>query len=114
MKKCVNCGNVVEDDISICEQCGFDLTIKKQKEEKSIKVKTDIPTDLIDYPILSFIFGIIALIIPIFIFSFIAIKFSQRPCKPSFEPVANLGRIFGYLGFFISIIFIGFIISRFI
>lgn len=114
MKKCGKCGKLVEDDLSLCDNCGYDLSTQKEENTKLIKVTPQHPTDLFDYPILSFVFGIFSLIFPIYIFSLLAIKLSKKPYKPSLEPMSKLGNIFGYLGILVSTLFIGYIIYRFI
>ncbi|HHU55703.1 MAG TPA: zinc-ribbon domain-containing protein [Acholeplasmataceae bacterium] len=114
MKTCKHCGNVVDDDVLICIHCGFEIPEEEKEKPKLIKVETQSTTDLIDFPILSFALGILSLIIPIYLFSILAIKLSKRPAKPSFIPLSKLGNIFGYIGLFISTIFIGFIVYLFL
>lgn len=119
MKKCKRCGKMHEDDyIEVCDVCGFDfeehIKVSRILSEAEPSIQQVRNSDLLDFPILTFVFGIVGLILPIFIFSFIAIHFSKRPAKDSLEPLRNLGRIFGYVGMFISMIAIVYIIFTFI
>ena len=106
--KCLRCGRIYNDDtIEVCKDCGYDF-----KEGKRIgkildsKKDPDVPshreTDLIDYPILSFVFSILGLIIPLLVFSLLAIHFSKTPAKANLIPFSNLGNVFGIIGVAIS------------
>lgn len=106
--KCLRCGKEFNDEKrEFCDECGYDFNegkrINKVLNEKS---DPDLPsnkqTDLIDYPILSFIFSILGLIVPLLIFSILAIKLSRKPSKANLIPFANIGYVFGILGIGIS------------
>lgn len=103
--KCIRCGKDMGES-KVCNNCGYDISIDN-RVKRILKVKPDMsehqnPTDLLDYPILSFIVGIIGIMIPIYFFSFLALKLSQKPAKPSYEPFQNLGKILAYVGFTVS------------
>ncbi|MDY0063825.1 MAG: hypothetical protein RBS25_01935 [Bacilli bacterium] len=117
MKKCKRCGKSHDNQVLICDNCGYDFeeeqllrqttTIKKQQSNHS-------ESDLIDYPILSFIMGLLSLIIPIFVFAIIAIKTANREHKPSLEPFSVVGKILGYLGIAESVFVVVFLIFTFL
>jgi ribosomal protein L37E len=116
--KCERCGKVFQEAVEVCDNCGLDFdTNRKIKKTLSIKkepIKYNTTSDLVDYPILTFITGLLSLIIPLYIFSFIAIRLSKKPSKVSLIPFANLGKVFGYFGFLVSTIFIGYILFTFV
>lgn len=118
MKKCASCGKEVKKTEIICEYCGFDFELARRQSRNIKEPKEPInyqsKSDLFDYPILSFLLGIAALIIPIYLFSILAIRMSKKPAKPSLEPLSNMGRFLGYLGFIVSTIFILFLLYYFI
>ncbi|MDD3999531.1 MAG: hypothetical protein PHX62_01375 [Bacilli bacterium] len=68
MKKCTRCGTMVPDNTKICDKCAFDFD-EYEKYYHLYEVKEDpvVPegqrTNLTDFPILTFIFGIISLIL---------------------------------------------------
>lgn len=107
--KCARCGKVYDKPISICKDCGYDFD-EARVIKKKLKIKQEplhvSDSDLFDNPIFTFVFGLISLIIPIFVFSILAIKFSKRPAKVNLEPFSNLGKIFGYIGYGVSSIFV--------
>lgn len=116
--KCVRCGKVFKENVEVCDQCGYEFSegerIKKiLDEKKDPEVPLHEQTNLIDYPILSFVFSILGLLIPIFIFSILAMKLGKKPARVKYQPFANVGYIFGILGIAISIIFISMIIFIF-
>lgn len=115
--KCLSCGKDMGNK-TVCKNCGFDSLenkrVKKLLNEKEDKTIYDGNTDLLDYPILSFILGILSLILPIFIFSFLAIKLAKKPAKPSYEPFQNLGRVLGFFGLGVSTVLTLYIIFSFI
>lgn len=118
MKKCKRCGKEFKDDlIEICDECGYnfdyDKKISKVLDEKNDPdIDDKHKSDLVDYPILSFIFGIIGLIVPLYLFSVLAILLSKKKAKIKLIPFANVGRIFGFLGIFVSTIIIVYILTR--
>ena len=117
--KCKRCGKDFKNIIvEVCDECGYDFTedvrigkILDNKQDPEVDEKNK--TDLVDFPILSFIFAILGLIIPIFILSIIAIKLSKKPSKVKYLPFSNLGNIFGILGIVVSGIFVTMIIFIF-
>ena len=115
MKKCLRCGKKHNDDtIEICDECGFDFEEHRRMSillsEKKSPTVNGVKSDVYDYPILTFIMGLLALVIPVFVFSFIALYLAKRPCKPSLQPFVNLGKVFGILGFVVSFIAITYIV----
>lgn len=110
--KCERCGKDFGNEIvEVCDECGYNFEegkrIKKELHERPEKiVSEDKETDLIDYPILSFVFGIIGLIIPLIVFSLLAIWLGRKPAKIRLTPFSNLGFVFGIIGVGISIIFL--------
>lgn len=118
MKKCASCGKEVKKEEIICEYCGFDFELARRQsriiKEPQESTNYQSRSDLFDYPILTFVLGIVALIVPIYLFSVLAIKMSKKSTKPSLEPLMNMGRFLGYLGFIVSTIFIVFLLYYFI
>ena len=118
--KCKRCGKDFKNIIvEVCDECGYDFTedvrigkILDNKQDPEIDEKNK--TDLVDYPILSFVFAILGLLIPLFVLSIIAIKLSKKPSKVKYVPFSNLGNIFGILGIVMSGIFISMIIFMFL
>ena len=109
--KCLRCGKDFRNQkVEVCNECGYDFK-EGERLNKILNEKSDpnVPdhkkTDLIDYPILSFIFSIFGLILPLFIFSILAIKLSKKPSKANLIPFANIGNVFGILGIAISVFF---------
>ncbi len=116
--KCKRCGKEFNENVEICDECGYNF-VEDKKIGKILDQKRDpsIPEhnkyDLIDFPILSFIFGLIGLIIPVFICSVLAMKFSKKPAKVSLVPCSKLGYIFGIVGIAISFLFVTMILIYF-
>ena len=112
MIKCQRCGKVYEDDnIEVCEVCGYNFAEgKKLAKVLDTKPDPDVDetkqTDLFDFPILGFVLGLLGLILPIFIFSILAIKLSKKPAKTSLVPFSKLAYIMGIIGLFVSVAFI--------
>ena len=106
--KCLRCGKEFKDKKrEFCDECGYDFNEGKRLNKiLNEKQDPDVPlhkqTDLIDYPILSFVFSILGLMIPIALFSILAIRFSKKPSKANLIPLANVGYVFGILGIAIS------------
>lgn len=102
MKKCVRCGKNVDDDAQVCE-CGFDFH-RYEIEKKYLSPKEDpvVPkgeeSSLIDNPILTFIFGILSMALPIFVFSLLAFRFASKPSKVKLEKFQKIGNVFAYIG----------------
>lgn len=109
--KCLRCGKEFKDsNRKICDECGYNFK-EGERLNKILNVKKDpdVPqnkkTDLVDYPILSFIFGVLGIILPIGVFSGLAIHLSKKPSKASLIPFANVGYVFGIVGIGLSVLF---------
>ena len=106
--KCLRCGKEFKDkNREFCDECGYDFNEGKSlnkilNEKQDPDVPLNKQTDLIDYPILSFVFSILGLMIPVLVFSLLAIKLSKKPSKAKLIPFANVGYVFGILGIGIS------------
>ncbi len=114
--KCLRCGKVVSDNENTCPNCGFD--IGAQKNYKKITVEADAEMDdkhkiiLIDNPILTFIFGLVSLMVALtlvvdlnyfFIMCFVltfslCFFFSTKPTRVKLKPVRTVGITMGYIG----------------
>lgn len=104
--KCERCGKEFSEHVDVCDNCGFDFE-EARVLKKKLNIKYDPTlytdnTDLFDFPVLSFILGLFSMIIPIFVFSIFAVKFSKKPSKSSLVAFSNMGRILGYLGYIVS------------
>lgn len=112
MIKCRRCGKVFEDDnVEVCDVCGYNFAEgKKLGEVFDVKSDPEVDetkqTDLFDFPILCFVFGILGLLLPIFVFSILAIKLSKKPAKANLVPFSKIGYIMGIIGLFVSVLFI--------
>lgn len=110
--KCLRCGKEFKDENrEFCDECGYDFEEGKRlnkmlNEKQDPNIASHKQSDLIDYPILSFVFSILGLIIPLMVLSIIAIKLSKKPSKANLIPFANLGYVFGILGVGISVLVI--------
>lgn len=110
--KCLRCGKEFKDEYRlVCDECGYDFEegkrlSKKYDAKKDPEVPNHKKTDLIDYPILSFIFSLLGLIIPLAIFSILAMRLSKKPAKANLVPFSNLGYVFGVVGIGISVLVI--------
>lgn len=117
--KCLRCGKQFNDDVKVCDECGFDF--EEFKKYKKIVVENDDDLDgkqkviLTDNPILTFIFGLVSLMIGLTIFVFglpisffmilgfvatfsMAFYFSVKPCRIKLKPVRNFGIVMGFIG----------------
>ena len=108
--KCMRCGKVNPDNVKQCEKCGYDFKeqlINKQLE-KIIKVQDDPDIDpkqksqLYDNPILTFIFGLLSIMLPIFVFSFLSWHMYKKPAKVKLETLRNFGNVLAYIGICVS------------
>lgn len=106
--KCIRCGKVFERPVEVCDVCSFNF---KEYEQISKYLEigpkpedlSDNKSDLVDRPILAFVFGILGLIfIGTFIFSILATTISQKPAKSSLRHVRKVGIILGYIGIGLS------------
>ena len=102
MKKCLRCGYNNKDEALKCEKCEFSFEeqavlekLKKYTQRDDPIVDSKDKASLIDNPILTFIFGILSLMLPIFIFSFLAWHMKKKPSKTKLVPFRNIGNIFG-------------------
>ena len=115
--KCKRCGKEVSDETKVCE-CGFDfeedekyaaLFNRKADPEVSEKDKNL----LIDFPILTFLFGLASLLLMILflfhpgfvvlyfvlvvVFIIMTMWFAKKPTKVKLEPTRNVGLWMAYL-----------------
>ncbi|MGI6710963.1 MAG: hypothetical protein ACOX4W_05920 [Bacilli bacterium] len=109
--KCLRCGKESLDDAIVCEECGFnfkehEMYLKYIKPKEDDKVEKGKESDLIDNPILTFVFGLLSMMIPIFLFSFLAFRFYKKPSKAKLIPLKNVGNIMAYIGVGLSIFII--------
>ena len=115
--KCERCGKVYDEPVSICTDCGYDFD-EAPRLKKLFKVKPEpkaqIESDLFDNPVFTFIFGLLSLLLPVYLFSILAIKMSKKPARVSLEPFRNLGKVFGYLGILVSTVVIGLLLFTFV
>ena len=118
--KCLRCGKEVSNTVTTCPECGFDL--EAQKKYVKITVEDDSDADdktkiiLIDNPILTFIFGLLSLMVALtlvvdinyfFIMCFVltfslCFFFSTRPTRVKFKPVRTFGVVLGYIALAIT------------
>lgn len=105
--KCLRCGKIHPDDVKVCKECGFSFEAFKQY--KKVKEKEDPEIDpkqkaaLIDNPLLTFIFGLLSVMLPIYIFSFLTFYMYKKPSKVKLETLRNFGNVLAYIGIAISI-----------
>jgi len=115
--KCKSCGKEVEENTKICPNCGFDIeSFNKRvvvKLAEDPEVENSERASLIDSPILTFLFGILALLFSIcfvvsetivilylalfILFNVLTFKFANKKCKVKLIPVRNVGKAFAYL-----------------
>ena len=116
--KCLRCGKLVDDTEKICPECGFDLEAQKNYKKITVEVDNDMDDKhkiiLIDNPILTFIFGLLALMLALtiavdpgltfffillFVLTFsLCFFFSTRPTRVKLKPVRTFGLVMGYIG----------------
>lgn len=116
--KCKRCGKEFKEYVEVCDECGYNFIDDKKigkilDQKRDPSVSDNNKYDLIDFPILAFIFGLIGLIIPVFICSVLAMKFSKKPAKASLEPCSKLGYVFGIVGIVVSVLFVTMILIYF-
>ncbi len=120
--KCLRCGKEVPENTKYCENCGFD--VQSQKEYKIVYKEVDPVLEskkkvtLVDYPVLTFLFGILAMmnaimysvmgsIFLMITFAFIfgtCFFFSTRQTKMKLKPFREVGIIIGFLALAVMII----------
>ncbi|MCI5939508.1 MAG: hypothetical protein SOU07_06720 [Bacilli bacterium] len=113
--KCKRCGKVFNENVEVCDECGYNFVqgekdSKLYDEKKDPQVSEQNKFDLIDYPILSFVFSVVGLVIPVFVLSALAIHLSKKPAKSSLIPFSKLGFIFGILGLVVSLLVISMVL----
>lgn len=120
MKKCLRCGHINKDQAVKCVNCQFSFEeqavyerLKKIAEKDDPIVDLKNKSSLIDNPVLTFIFGILSIMLPIFIFSFAAWYMKKKPSKAKLEPFRNIGNVFGYVGFVLSVALVGYLFYNF-
>lgn len=122
--KCLRCGKEVNDDIKYCENCGFDVQSQKNYQvvyqESDPVVEKNKKMGLIDFPILTFLFGLLSImnsfllalggkpIVIMFVISFALLfgfcfYFSTKPCKVKLKPFREVGIILAFIGLFITL-----------
>lgn len=116
MKKCLSCGKMHEDNIKKCDVCSYQFPsrIESTNIKKNETNTVARASDLSDYPLLTFIFGLLSLLAPIYLFSYLAIKMSKKPFKESLAHFRQFGLVLGYLGLLVSTFVIGLIIFTFL
>lgn len=124
LKKCVRCGKLVEEKFDVCDNCGFDF-LKYEAEQKVFKkeeepiVPRNIKTNLIDNPVFTFIFGILAILSSLHfvtskgivveyliysvIYIFITMVFSIKQVSVKMKEVRNVGKWMGNIAFAITL-----------
>lgn len=113
--KCKRCGKVFNENVEVCDECGYNF-LEGEKASKLLDEKKDPTTtehnkyDLIDFPILSFVFSVLGLIIPVFVLSFLAIHLSKKPAKASLVPFSKVGFVFGILGLVVSLLVVSMVL----
>lgn len=117
--KCKRCGKEVAENVSICDNCGFDLdeyrSLTKIIVEEDPEVELSKKSGLIDSPILAFIFGllsvlssltfvvlwsfqgiVIVLLAFVLLFNFLTFKLANKPAKIKLKPFSNVGKAMAY------------------
>lgn len=108
--KCQRCGKVNDDQALVCEKCGYHVQEQKINLEidKIIQTKEDPDVDpknrsqLYDNPILTLVFGLLSIMLPVFIFSFVAWHMYKKPAKVKLEVFRNFGNALAYVGICVS------------
>lgn len=121
--KCIRCGKVVNDSEKICPECGFNLEELKNYKKITVEVDPDIKDKnkiiLVDNPILTFIFGLLSLMIALtilvdpgitfifvifFVITFSAcFIFSTKPTRIKLRPVRSIGIVMGFIALGLTI-----------
>lgn len=128
--KCKRCGQEISDTDKICANCGFNLEEFKKQEKVLVEEDLDLPlskkSSLIDSPIITFMLGIISVLIALAIVSYSSVVIffvilevmailgtffaSAKVCKISLRPVRNVGVVLAYVGLAITIFKIAYVI----
>lgn len=128
--KCKRCGQEVRDTDKTCANCGFNLEEFKKQEKVLVPEDPDLPqskkSTLIDSPIITFMLGIISVLIALAIVSYSSVVIffvilevmavlgtffaSAKVCKISLRPVRNVGVVLAYVGLAITIFKIAYVI----
>ena len=128
--KCKRCGQEISDTGKICANCGFNLEEFKKQEKVLVEEDLDLPlskkSTLIDSPIITFMLGIISVLIALAIVSYSSVVIffvilevmailgtffaSAKVCKISLRPVRNVGVVLAYVGLAITIFKIAYVI----
>lgn len=124
--KCLRCGKEVEEGTKYCDNCGFDVESQKDYrivyKEVDPEVEKSKKTNLIDSPVLTFIFGILSMInalliagskpIPIFyILTFIILfgtcfYLSTRKAKVKLRPFREVGIVIAFIALALVLIIV--------
>ncbi|HHU21292.1 MAG TPA: hypothetical protein GXZ51_02475 [Acholeplasma sp.] len=116
MIRCIRCGMENDDKNEVCGNCGYSFKEQKVEEEyrKLLREDPSVPEEersgLVDSPILTFVFGLLSMLLPILVFSFLAWYNYKKPSKVKLEPLRNLGNIFAYIGAALSIFLLVYIV----
>ncbi|MFA7435861.1 MAG: zinc ribbon domain-containing protein [Bacilli bacterium] len=114
--KCKSCGKEVSDEATICQYCGFDLEAFKKLEKVIVQEDPDVDekvkSNLVDTPILAFIFGVLSILSSltfvvndriyililalVVLFNFLTFKLANKPAKVKLKPFANVGKGMAY------------------
>lgn len=106
MKKCLRCGKENPDDAKVCPDCEYEFI----KLDSEAKPEYKYESDLKDYPIFGFIFSVVGMILPIFIFSIVGILMSKKPAQNNLKPFKMLALVFGITGIVLSVGFVSFLV----
>lgn len=116
MIRCIRCGMENDDKNEVCGNCGYSFKEQKVEEEyrkllrEDPSVTEEERSGLVDSPILTFVFGLLSMLLPILVFSFLAWYNYKKPSKVKLEPLRNLGNIFAYIGAALSIFLLVYIV----
>ena len=128
--KCKSCGQEVRDTDNVCANCGFNLEEFKKQEKILVQEDPDLPksrkSTLIDSPIITFILGIMSVLIALTIASYRSVVLffvllevmsvlgtffaAAKVCKVNLKPVRNVGVVLAYVGLAITIFKIAYVI----
>lgn len=114
--KCIRCGKELPEGTIRCDECDFNIQEYEKykkvfKEELDPDVPKELKSNLIDNPILTFIFGVISLlltlifvtitsyiyIVGILLFVFLTLLMSTKPSKVNLRQVQIFGKVLAYI-----------------
>lgn len=123
--KCKSCGKEVADNTAICQYCGFDIEAYKKLQKVVVREDPEVDetkkTNLVDSPILAFVFGILAVISAILfvvsptivvlylglfiLFNYLTFTLANKPAKVKLLPLSTVGKFMAYFS-------IGFVVLK--